>query len=496
MKTNKLLVVFLFLFNISLASQTYYKYEGTPLSENDNRMYNNTIETDDNNVIVFEKYYKDGYFSGAVEMLKFNQKAELLDSAFIDFKNISSYSPLIKNPFENDSYVLGGFYLNENDNLYHYNAIFINGDLEVTNEIDVKIPYNDISLKNYRIHFVKNEFLVWCSYKEYTDMVTYMRMDIYGNVLSYQHYDSFELEEMCSTNNPFFVISENPLQYGVVYYKVDDYNNGWTASYGTKLIAVLNENLFTVDIKHIEQFENYKFRSTKETHVISLDEGEFIMASSAFVYYGTDVCVTLTKFDKDFNIIDSYTTPHYNIGTYGVYVNDSPCIEKSESGGVHLLWGVKDNGNNSMYSSYSYYLDSNLDLKWECKYDESQYNGPFIYDMHALKNGGLVLVGWDMHTNKSCCYIISNDGTSVSEYSNNNRPYSFYPNPANDVINIHYSLNVNVEKVEIYGMDGKMYHEQNFNLETISVNSLSNGIYMMKVVLDNGETFNDKIVVK
>ena len=30
------------------------------------------------------------------------------------------------------------YYLNENDNLYHYNAIFINGDLEVTNEIDVK----------------------------------------------------------------------------------------------------------------------------------------------------------------------------------------------------------------------------------------------------------------------------------------------------------------------------------------------------------------------
>ncbi len=495
MKTNKLLVVFLFLFNISLASQTYYKYEGTPLSENDIRVYNNTIETDDNNVIVFEKYYKNSSFSGAVEIFKFNQKAELLDSAFIDFKNISSYSPLIKNPFENDSYVLGGFYLNENDNLYHYNAIFINGDLEVTNEIDVKIPYNDISLKNYRIHFVKNEFLVWCSYKEYTDMVTYMRMDIYGNVLSYQHYDSFELEEMCITNNPFFVISENPLRYGVVYSKIISYDDGWSESDGSKLIAILNENLFTMDIKHIEQVENYKFRSVEETHVISLDEGEFIMASSAFVYSGTDVCVTLTKFDKDFNIIDLYTTPLYNIGAYGVYVNEDLCIEKSESGGVHLVWNLKEIGNN-MYSSYSYYLDSNLDLKWECKYDESKSYAPFIYDMHALKNGDLILVGWDMHTNKSCCYIISSYGTSVSEYSNNNRPYSFYPNPANDVINISFSPDVNAEKVEIYGLDGKLYHEQNFNMETVNINSLSNGVYMMKVVLDNGTTFNDKIVVK
>ncbi|MBO5848212.1 MAG: T9SS type A sorting domain-containing protein, partial [Bacteroidales bacterium] len=36
----------------------------------------------------------------------------------------------------------------------------------------------------------------------------------------------------------------------------------------------------------------------------------------------------------------------------------------------------------------------------------------------------------------------------------------------------------------------------NFNLETVNINSLSNGVYMMKVVLDNGTTFNDKIVVK
>ena len=76
------------------------------------------------------------------------------------------------------------------------------------------------------------------------------------------------------------------------------------------------------------------------------------------------------------------------------------------------------------------------------------------------------------------------------------RPYSFYPNPANDVINISFSPDVNVEKVEIYGLDGKLYHEQNFNLETVNINSLSNGVYMMKVVLDNGTTFNDKIVVK
>ena len=490
-----LLIVFLLLLGINLSSQTCYKYEEAALSENDIRLYNNTIETDDKDVIVFEKYYKNNVFCG-VEMLKFNQMAELLDSAIVDFTNISSYSRLIKNPFENDNYTLGGFYLNEEDGFYYYNAIFFNGNLEITNEIDVRIPYSDINLKHYRIYFNnKNEFLVWGSYKEYTDVVSYIRMDIYGKVLSYKQFDSDELEGMCITKNPFFVLNESPLRYGVVYYKVNSQNGEWIESDCSKLIAVLDEDLNTIDIRHIEQVENYKFRSTDNTHVVGLEEGGFIMASEAFVYYGTDVCITLTRFDKDFNIIDLYTTPHYNIGAYEVYVNNNLCIEKNDTGCVYLVWNLKNISNN-VYSSYVYFLDDNLNLQWECLYDSSKYYPLFIYDICSLKNGGLVLVGRNILSISSCCYIIQNKGTVIYEHSNDIRSYSFYPNPTSDVLNIRYFPDVNAEKVEIYGMDGKLYHEQNFNMETINVNGLSTGIYMMKVVMENGETFTEKVVVK
>ena len=93
-------------------------------------------------------------------------------------------------------------------------------------------------------------------------------------------------------------------------------------------------------------------------------------------------------------------------------------------------------------------------------------------------------------------FIINNNESIVNENINYFRPYSFYPNPTSDVLNIRYSPDVNAEKVEIYGMDGKLYREQNFNMETINVNDLSSGIYMMKVLLDNGETFTEKIVIK
>ena len=166
---------------------------------------------------------------------------------------------------------------------------------------------------------------------------------------------------------------------------------------------------------------------------------------------------------------------------------------------MYCIWSEADAYND--INLYVGYFDKDLNLLWKrcCKEGMACYGNYTGVDI--LENGGLVLAGnntgnWGAPSTYSTVIIFENDGTVISENPNNIRPYSFYPNPANDVINISFSPDVNAEKVEIYGMDGKLYHEQNFNLETISVNSLSNGIYMMKVVLDNGTTFNDKIVVK
>ena len=52
-------------------------------------------------------------------------------------------------------------------------------------------------------------------------------------------------------------------------------------------------------------------------------------------------------------------------------------------------------------------------------------------------------------------------------------PYSFYPNPADDAISLRFSPDVNCEKVEIYSLDGKLCHAQNFNFNTIDINTLS-----------------------
>ena len=117
-----------------------------------------------------------------------------------------------------------------------------------------------------------------------------------------------------------------------------------------------------------------------------------------------------------------------------------------------------------------------------------------------LEKNGLVLIGDDYSNNDmyatTSIIIFQPDGVSTPEYSVVIRPYSFYPNPAEDKIHMRISPDMNCEKVEIFGLDGKLYHEQNFNLETICTDGLATGIYMMKVRLSNGESYTEKLIKK
>ena len=92
--------------------------------------------------------------------------------------------------------------------------------------------------------------------------------------------------------------------------------------------------------------------------------------------------------------------------------------------------------------------------------------------------------------------VMDKDGKPLNIEESLVLPYSFYPNPADDAISLRYSPDVNCEKVEIYSLDGKLCHAQNFNFNTIDINTLSSGIYMMKVTLSNGNSYTDKIVVR
>jgi len=68
-----------------------------------------------------------------------------------------------------------------------------------------------------------------------------------------------------------------------------------------------------------------------------------------------------------------------------------------------------------------------------------------------------------------------------------------YPNPATDVINI--STAENVQRVEIFNMQGQLVKAEIGAVMSISVKDLANGFYTLKLTTDNGTSMH-KIIKK
>lgn len=89
------------------------------------------------------------------------------------------------------------------------------------------------------------------------------------------------------------------------------------------------------------------------------------------------------------------------------------------------------------------------------------------------------------------CLLTLNATIGISESSAFESTYSIYPNPSKNVININSSLNKIGINYFIYDYTGKLILTGRLNSEStaIEISDFSNGIYLLKIGNDFGETF-------
>jgi len=73
------------------------------------------------------------------------------------------------------------------------------------------------------------------------------------------------------------------------------------------------------------------------------------------------------------------------------------------------------------------------------------------------------------------------------------RTIAVYPNPANDFVNVKSDLKI--QSIELISMTGKLIRK-NLNATRINLNGIPNGVYFLKVELENGRIQFEKIVKK
>ena len=74
------------------------------------------------------------------------------------------------------------------------------------------------------------------------------------------------------------------------------------------------------------------------------------------------------------------------------------------------------------------------------------------------------------------------------------RTNMLYPNPVQNELRLQYSSDVQPKQIEFYDLQGRLVQTQSKNLESLNMAGLPAGTYTMRVLLEDGKVFSDKVV--
>ena len=91
-------------------------------------------------------------------------------------------------------------------------------------------------------------------------------------------------------------------------------------------------------------------------------------------------------------------------------------------------------------------------------------------------------------------FLTDDDPLETNEGEIKIRPYGFWPNPVQDRLSLKYSPDVQPQAIELYDMQGRLVRSQTTSFESLSLEGLAAGQYVMKVTMEDGKMFTDKVV--
>ena len=140
-------------------------------------------------------------------------------------------------------------------------------------------------------------------------------------------------------------------------------------------------------------------------------------------------------------------------------------------------------------------LDGELNVQWE-RYLYSNDMFHWATCMRLLQDGTIAVGSYQYQgiPNSISVAVVKDGYDNLEELGVIVRPYAFYPNPARSELHLQYSPDVQPARIELYDVQGRLVHAQTHGLESLRIEDLAAGQYLMKVTLGNGQSFTDKVV--
>jgi hypothetical protein len=214
-----------------------------------------------------------------------------------------------------------------------------------------------------------------------------------------------------------------------------------------------------------------------------------------------DLGVVVAKYDLRTTLLKKYIV----FNDYPGYYNPAQCLglKMMADGTVYFLY--KEHG----YPAESIVIvkmDIDLNVEWKrfCKTENIVMDPlggrPIIYDDEHGEEQGIAWNGNGKKTGNehygTVCFFLNHEGpvNVMEEIGIVVRPYTFYPNPAKNQLHMEFSPDVQPAQVELYDLQGRLVRTQNKDFGSIELGQLPAGTYTMRVILEDGKVYSDKVV--
>ena len=244
-----------------------------------------------------------------------------------------------------------------------------------------------------------------------------------------------------------------------------------------------------------------------EAFSASLPDGYKFIGSRGIRYDGYnpelwDEVIVAMKLDQNDSIVALSFIPHDNDSVRTLAFCQG--LDESSEGSFFLCNGVYDplawyggeiGGLNRFVVTKT---DADANIIWRRYYGDGEH----VFQpcsVVSTSDGGCLVTGrcWATDLEKAQVFVIKffRDGSlSVPEIASFIRPYMFYPNPTQTELHLQYSPDIQPKQIELYDLQGRLVRSQSKGLESLNMAGLPAGTYTMRVMLEDGKVFSDKVV--
>ena len=290
-----------------------------------------------------------------------------------------------------------------------------------------------------------------------------------------------------------FVYNENPTEYCFWGWHYTDKMR----IKGIVLDSLLNPKEVFVPLG-MNSYQQHFFHHDPSDDMINLDDSTLLVSVEHSL--GTKTGVFVAKIRKSDMAILAFKT--------------FPSSIDSNAGSAAVIGSARASDGNIFYAYFTFRgadalcaagqvsvvkMDQDLNVIWQRYFLEPVGVNRFGGYIKALGDGGVVVggivIGATEDTPSSLFFLVVNDDyDALEEQGVIVRPYAFWPNPAHDELRLQYSPDVKPAQAELFDLQGRLVLRQRNGLETLNLQGLAAGTYTLRVTLEDGKTFSDKVV--